>query len=177
MNKVYFLAPLLALLVFAGAYTVSRKGQLERAEARRIALKADQDTRRSAEVEARRAALDESLRVQARRKKERAENEAREAAAREARAAALDARDLAFREQERLARLIERLKRDIAAEQEAVDRLQIDHDATAAEQDYLKTFVPQARANAAALERVLSQIAAAEAARAKQAAEDAKKKS
>lgn len=177
MNKVYFTAPLVALVLFAGAYTWSQSGQKQRAEARQAALKIEHEAKLAAEKEARRVALEETMRVQAQRKKERAEREAREAEKQELRAAALDARDHAFREQERLTRHIERLKREVATEQEAVNKLQSDHDAAASELAFLKEFVPRARANAAELQRVLEKIAAAEAARIKQAAEAAKKSS
>ncbi len=175
MNRIYFLAPLLGLIVFAGIHAWSQSGQQERIEARQIALKAEQEARLAAEREARRIAIAEAMQVQAQRKKERAERDVREAAEREARAAALDARDQAFREQDRLTRQMERLKREIATEQEAVNQLQSQFDAALAEQTYLKDFVPLARANAAELRRVLEQIAAAEAARLKQAAENSKK--
>lgn len=177
MNKIYFTAPLVALLVFAGLYTWTRSGHEEREAERRAAAKAEHAAKVAAETEARRAALDEVMREQAKLRQERAERQAREAAQREARAAALDARDAAYHAQERLARDIERLKREVATEQEAVAKLQSDHDAARAEQTFLKDFVPQARANAAALQRVLQQIATAEAARIKAAAEAAKSKS
>ena len=169
MNKVYFIAPLLALLVFSGLYTWSTHDLAERTQARaaefQLAQKAARETKLAAERAAREAAIAEQLE----RKKERLAREALETAAREARQAALDARDLAYREQERLAREIDRLKRDLATEQEAVNRLQIDKDAALAEQAYLKAFVPQSRANAAALEAVLSKLA--------ETAADTKKKS
>jgi hypothetical protein len=177
MNKAYFIAPLVALALFIGAYAWSQSGQKERDEARQSAVKAEHAAKLAAEREANRIALDEQVRVQAQKRKERVEHEAREAAEREARALALDARDQAFRDQERLARQIERLKREVATEQEAVNKLQLDHEATLAEQAFLKAFVPQARTNAADLQRVLEKIAAAEAARIKQAAEAAQKKS
>ncbi|MET0263319.1 MAG: hypothetical protein ABW223_10505 [Rariglobus sp.] len=177
MNKAYFIAPLLALALFIGVYTWSQSGLKEREQVRRETAKAEQAAKIAADQEARRVAIDEALRVQEQRKKERAEREAREAAEREVRQAALDARDQAFREQERLGRQIERLKRETATEQEAVNKLQIDKDAVVAEQAFLQSLVPKARANAAALTSVLEKIAAAEAARIQQAAEDAKKKS
>ncbi len=177
MNKVYFTVPLIALALFIGAYTWSRRGHEEREHARQAALVAEQTARHASEVAARNVAIEQARQLQEQNKKERLEREARETAEREARQTALDARDHAYREHERLARQIERLKRDVATEQEAVNRLQLDKDAALSEQAYLKTFVPQARANAAALEDVLNKIAAAEAARAKQSAADAKKRS
>lgn len=177
MNKAYFLAPLAALLLFIGAYAWSESGREKRTEARRIELKAAREAKVVAERAAREKAIAEALALQEQRKTERLAREARETAEREARQAALDARDSAFREQERLARESDRLKREIADEQEAVNRLQIDKDAALAEQAHLQKLLPQARANAAALTDVLDKITAAEAARAKAAAEAAKSKS
>jgi hypothetical protein len=165
MNRVYFTVPLVALALFIGAYTWSQRGREQREHARQAALVAEQASKHAAEVAARNVAIEQTRQLQEQLKKDRLEREARETAEREARQTALDARDHAYREQERLARQIERLKRDIANEQEAVNRFQIDKDAALAEQAFLKTLVPQARANIAALEDVLNKIAAAEAAR------------
>lgn len=175
MNKVYFVAPLFALLVFAGLYSWSTHDREARAQARAAELKATQKAAQETKLAAERAARETAIAEQLERKKERLAREAVETAEREARQSAIDARDFAYREQERLAREIERIKRDVAAEQEAVNRLQIDKDAALAEQAYLKAFVPQARANAAALEAVLAKLA--ETARAQQDAANARKKS
>jgi hypothetical protein len=170
MNKIYILVPLTAFALFIGVQQWSQSGRDERDQARLAIAKAAQAAKNAADIQAREAAIAEALTLQARQKKERLEREAREAAL-------IDARDASANERQRLARHIDGLKRDIATEQEAVDRLQIDRDAAVAEQAYLKEFVPKARATAAELERVLKQIAAAEAERAKQTAEAAKKKS
>lgn len=173
MKKVYFLAPLIALALFIGLYVWSQSGRVERERAREAAVKAELNAKAVAEHETRRVALAEALRLQEQRKKERAEREARDAADRAARDAALEARDAAFRDQERLGRHIERLKRDTAIEQEAVNRLQLDADAARAEKASLENLLPLTRANAAELTRVLQAIADAEAARVKAAAEAA----
>jgi hypothetical protein len=177
MNKIYLLAPFVALALFVGIYVPSQRGREERALVKAAEIKAAHQAEQEARFAAERAAREAAIAEQLERKKERATREAREAAERDARAAALDTRDSAFRDQERLARQIERLKREIATEQEAVNRLQIDKEAALAEQTFLKTFVPQARTNAAQLQSVLEKIGAAETARAKQAAEDPKRKS
>jgi hypothetical protein len=176
MNKIYVLVPLAAFALFIGVQQWSQGGRDARDQARIAAAKAAQAAKNAAEIQAREAAIAEALRLQAQQKKERQEREAREAAEAARRQALLDARDASANERQRLARHIDGLKRDIATEQEAVDRLQIDRDAALAEQAYLKEFVPKARATAAELERVLKHIAAAEAERAKKAAEPAKKK-
>ncbi len=170
MNKIYVFVPLTAFALFIGVHQWSQSGRDQREQARLVSAKTEQAARRAAEIRAREVAIQDALTQQAQQKKERQEREAREAADAERRQALIDARDASATEQQRLARHIDGLKRDIAAEQEAVDRLQIDRDATVAEQVYLKDAVPKVRATAVELERVLEKIAAAEAERAKQAA-------
>lgn len=170
MTKVYFTAPVVALLLFIGAYAWSRSGQAERAVARQTQLAAEHQARADAERTARDAAIAEQLKAQAVRKAEKLARDAREAAAREQREAALDTRDQAFREQEKLARDLERLRRETATEQEAVTRLQLDRAADLAEKAALEKQVPQLRATATSLETVLVKIATAEADRLKAAA-------
>lgn len=170
MSKTYFIAPLVALILFIGAYSWSQSGRAEREQARAAEVRAEREAKLLAEREAREKAIAEALVFQEQRRKERAERETREAAERETRQNALDARDHAYRRQERLARDIERLRREVADEQEAVNRLRIDKDASLAEQAHLKAFLPRIRAAAAELEKVLRQIAAAETERARQAA-------
>lgn len=170
MRKIYITAPFVALALFIAAYVVSRRGETAREAARTEAAKAAITAKAAAEKAARDAAIAEALVIQEQRKKERAEREARETAEREARQTALDARDAAFRESERL-------KRDLAVETETVTRLQRDHDDLLSEKKFLEAYVPKAAAQQAELERILRQIAAAEAARVKAAAEAAKSKS
>lgn len=177
MNKVYLTAPFAALLLFIGIFAWSQSGVKQREAEKKQAAVAAHAAKLAAEKTARDAAIADALVINEQRKKERAEREARETAERAARDTAIDARDTAFRDQERLKRDVERLKREIAAETEIVNRLQIDHDASLSEKTFLEKFVPQAAAQAAELERVLRQIATAEAARAKAAAEAAKSKS
>jgi chromosome segregation ATPase len=165
MTKVYFTVPLVGLLLFIAAYTWSRSGHAERERVRQEQLASEHQARLDAERSARDAAIAEALKAQAARKAEREVRQARETAAREQREAALDARDRTYREQEKLTRDLERLRRETATEQEAVTRLELNRDADLAEKASLEKQVPQLRANATALETVLQKIATAEAAR------------
>ncbi len=177
MKKSYYTVPFVALAVFIALYAWSQSGVKERDAAKAAATLVERDARIAAEKKARDTAIAEALVLQEQRKKERLEREAREAADREIRNTAIDARDAAFREQERLKRDTERLRREIAAETEIVTRLQRDHDDLLAEKKHLESLAPRTAATAAELERVLRQIATAEAARIKAAAEAAKSKS
>lgn len=158
MNKVYFVAPLLALLVFVGVYTVHRGGLKEREAAKAAAAQAALETRIAAEQEARKAAMADAIKAAEQRKAERAAKEAREAADREARQAAIDARDKAYREQERGARQIERLKKEIETEQAALAKLVAEREVAASEKQFLQDFVAKAQNNVQALQGLLTKL-------------------
>lgn len=167
MKKSYYTVPLIALVAFIALYAWSQSGVKARDAAKAAAALVERDARIAAEKAARDAAIAEQLVLQEQRKKERVAREARETAERETRNTALDARDAAFREKERLEREAERLRREIAAETEIVSRLQRDHDDLLAEQKHLQALTPRTAATAADLERILRQIATAEAAKSK----------
>ena len=71
---------------------------------------------------------------------------------------AVDARDKAYREQEKLARQIERLKKDIEAEQAAITKIAAERRATDSEQAFLRDFVAKAQANVQALQALLIKL-------------------
>ncbi len=165
MNKAYWIAPLLSLLVFGAVYSNFKSDHDARVKSWQEHVQAEKDARLRAETEARRKAVDVAVRAQAERQRERAAKEAEERARRNARQAALDARDLAFHEQEKLTKQIESLKRDIASEQDAVAQINRDRQSSLDEQAFLKTYIVKAQDNVKALEDVLTKINAAEAAR------------
>ncbi len=177
MKKAYVFAPLAALLVFTALYLNFKSGYKARESARQVQVDADKKARLTAEVEARRKAVDDAVRAQEVRKKEREDREAAERTKQEVRQAALDARDKAFREQEKISRQIERLKKDIATESDANARRVETRTAGLAEQAFLKTYVQKAEANVKALQDVIAKIAQAESARQAAEAAAAKKNS
>lgn len=174
MNKAYWIGPIAALMVFGGIFFNFKSGYEAKQKAHEQQVQAEKQAKLQAEIEARRKAVDDALRVQAERKKERETKEAEERARKEARQVALDARDKAFHEQDRLAKQVENLKRDIATEQDAIAKIGRDRQESIAEQAFLKTYVEKAQENVKALHEVLVKITQAEAARA--AAEAAAKK-
>jgi chromosome segregation ATPase len=160
MNKFYYLGPFVALLVFIGIYSVHRGGMQEREAQKAAAAEAALKARLEAEQEGRRAAMAEAVKAAEQRKAERAAREAREAAQREERQVALDAREKAFREQERLARQIERVKKDLEAEEAALVKLAAERQAAESERAFLAEFVTKAQGNVRALEGLLTQLQA-----------------
>ncbi|EIQ01187.1 hypothetical protein OpiT1DRAFT_05756 [Opitutaceae bacterium TAV1] len=162
MKKVYLIFPLAALFAFGALYWNFDRGYAERAQAARQQARLEKEIKLKAEVEARAKSIEDALRLQAERRKAREEREAREAAEKEARQLALDAREKAFRNQEQLARQIERLKKEVAAEQAAVAEIAAAHKLSLDEQAFLKEYIARAEENIRTLETLLSAIATAE---------------
>jgi colicin import membrane protein len=161
MNKVYLLAPLLALLAFVGVYSAHRSGMQDREQAKAAAAAAALQTRLDAETAARKLAMAEAIKAAELRKEEKAAKEAREKAEKAARQTALDERDKAFREQEKLSRQIERITKDIEAEQTTLAKIAAERLAAESERAFLHTFAAKARENAQSLQSVLTGPAAA----------------
>lgn len=164
MKKTYLLVPLAALLLFGVVYRNFDRGYAQREQAARDQARLEREIKLKAEAEARTRSIEDALRLQALRKKEREEREAREREAKEARQLAIDARDKAFRDHDSLSRQIERIKKDIAAEQAAQAEIAATVKATEAERVFLKEHLARAEENLRALDALLKTIAAADAA-------------
>ena len=158
MNKVYFLAPLLALLAFSGVYASYRSGFKERELARVVQAEADLKAKNEAEQAARKAAMADAIRAAEQRKAEKLAREEKEKAEKEARQLAIDARDKAYREQEKSARQIERVKKEIETEQAALATLAAARKEAEAEKAFLVDFVAKAQANVQALQALLTKL-------------------
>lgn len=177
MKKIYYIGPIAALLLF-GAYTWHFNKGYEQREAEKVAqIKAATEARMKAEAELRKKAIDEAMAVQNRLKKERAEKELAETKRKEARQLAIDTRDKYFREQEKLTRTVDRLKKEIRQEEDIVAKIDGSIKYQENEKKFQVTYVEKALKNVAALTDVLKQIDTAEAARsaAAAAAEEEKK--
>ena len=170
MNKSYWIAPLVAFLVFGGIYLNFKNGYVAREKARLEQVGADKQTKLQAEIAARRKVVDEAMQAQEERKKERAAKEAEEKARKEAREIAIDARDKAFHDQEKLTKRLKNLKNDISAEQDEIDKIHRERQDSLDEQAFLKTYIDQAGDNVKSLQDALMKIEAAKAARAAEAA-------
>lgn len=176
MPKIYFIGPLAALALFAAVFLNFKSDYNQREQARVAEVAAAKEAKLKAEVDARRQAIEAALVVQEERKKEREAKEARERAEKEGRQLALDAREAAYREQEKLTRQLERVKKELVAGKDAYAKLEAVKSAALAEQTFLRDFVQKAEASVKKFETVLAQIDSAERARSA-AAEAAKKKS
>jgi len=170
MKKIYFIGPIATFAVFA-AYTMHFNKEYEAHEAQ-VALEAKtvREAKLKVEADARKKANEEAMASQARLKKERLDKEAEELRKKEARQAAIDARDRNFREQEKLARQVERIKKDIKVEQDALAKLDGSIKFNNAEKAFHGQFIEKAKQNITYLTDLLTKIDAVEVAHASAAA-------
>lgn len=162
MKKTYFLVPLIGVIVFAFFYWTALKDITAKEAAEKRHTEEMRQKKLQDEVVAREKAYKEAVAMADKRKKEKAERDAKEQADREAREALVAEREKTFRDQEKLARQIERQNKDIAAEKEEIRKVEEEKKGFLAEQEFLKSYVKQAEDNQKSLEDVLNKIAAAE---------------
>ena len=162
MKKIYYLGPIAAFALFA-AYTMQFNMTYDAHEAQvAIEAKAAKDAKLKVEAEARKKAIEDAMAAQARLKAERIAKEEEEMHKKEARQAAIDFRDRSFREQEKIARTIERLKKEVKIEQDAIAKLEGSIKYNKAEKAFIGQFTEKARQNIAYLSDLLTKIEAVE---------------
>ena len=162
MKKSYWIAPLIALLVFAAGYGQFRRAEHAREQARSAQRQADRQAQLSAETEARRQAVVEAVRLQANRQKAREEREADERCRQDSRQQDLATRDRSLHEQQTLTRQLAAIKSELATEQAAHAQLTATRRGALTEQVFLKQFLMQAEANVKALAEVIAKLPPAE---------------
>ena len=158
MKKLYLLAPLVAMIVFTVVYASHRSGLREREAAKREEAAAALKIRNEKEQEERRAAMAEAIAQAERRKNERDAKAAKDTAEKETRQLAVDARDKAYRDQEKFSRQIERLRKEIEAEQAELAKLAAARKKAEAERAFLVEFVTKSQANVQALQALLTKL-------------------
>lgn len=164
MKKLYLIAPTAALLIFVGFYWGFCRAQSVRETQRVEALQAEQKVKAAAEIEARRQAVVEAVRLQAERQKEREARDALERAQVATRQEALVVRDSALLEHQTLSRQLDDLRQELAAENATLAQLSVQRSTQLAEQAFLKTICVQAEANVQAIAAVIAKLPPAEAA-------------
>lgn len=172
-NYVYFLVPLLGLIIFGAVYWNFSAGYEAKEAAKKAAIEKAKHDKLEKEAHDREVAIKDALAAQERRKQEKAAKDAKDKADHEARAAAIDARDKANRDQARLEGQMQRLQKDVKTEEDAIAKLQADKELSMKDYNFLKDYVKQAQANTKQLYQVVEKIAAADAAKAKADAEAA----
>ncbi|MBC8010607.1 MAG: hypothetical protein H7067_10980 [Burkholderiales bacterium] len=158
MNKTYFIAPLIALIVFTGFYSVHRGGLKEREAAKAAQVEAALKAKNDADLAARKVAMADAIAAAELRKKEKDAKAAKEAADKEARQVAVDARDKASRDQDKTAKQIERIQKEIDAEQAVLAKFAAARKEAEAEKAFLLDFVTKSQANVQVLQTLLTKL-------------------
>jgi len=166
---VYFLVPLLALIVFGAIYWNFLSTFDAKEEAKRKADKDKREAKLRLEAENREKAIKGALDAQERRKKERDAKEAKEAKDREIREAAIESRNKARNEREKFSRQVDRLKNDVRIEKEAITKLESTKKGLIEDEAFLKDYVKKAEANDKQLADVIEKIDIADKAAAERA--------
>jgi hypothetical protein len=161
-TSIYFIAPILALVLFGGYYWNFRS-QYDAHQAEIVATqKAKKAERLRAEEAAREVAMQDALAAQALRKKERAEREALEQKQRDDKENAVLDSEKAEQESQKLERQAERLTKDVAESEKDVAALEEDDTKQTAQVAFLGDYVKKAQDNRASLADVITKIQAAD---------------
>jgi len=161
-TRIYFIAPILALILFGGYYWNFRSQYQARQAEIIAAARARRETKLRADEAAREVAMKDALEAQKQRKKERAERDALEQKQRDDKENAVLDADKAEQEAQRLERQTERLTKEVEDNQKEIADLETDDAKQVAEVGFLGEYVKNAQANRASLAAVLTKIQAAD---------------
>ncbi len=168
-SYVYFIAPLLALVVFFfGFYWNAHKDYQAREDAKVKVLLDSKQTKLEKEAKDRQKAVQAAIELQEKRRADKKARDIKEALAKDEREKARQAREKASRDSEKLEASVRRLQKEIDAETKELAEVKTGKKRHADEQAFLKEYVKKAEANTNSLKGVLERIAAAD-----KAAEDA----
>ena len=179
-NYVYFLPPIVALIVFGAVYWNFLAGYEKEQDRRALAIKTAKQEKLQQEERDKKMAYDEAITAQAKRKKDKEEKDAKEQADRDERQLAEDNLKQALRDEAKLADKIRALNKEIEAAKKEVAEVEENKKKAVDEEAFQRTYIKQAEANQKNLLAVLEKIQkadddAAAAAKAAAAAAAAKK--
>ena len=159
---IYFLSPLIGLIVFFGFYWNANKDYNEREDA--VVRKAKEARNEKLRIEAknREAAVKQAVEQQEIRRAAKKAKDEKEALEAEERAKAVQARQKASRDAEKIEASVKRIQRDIEEEKKEMAKIQTDKKRYAEEQGFLLDYVKQAEANVRGLRSTLEKIAEAD---------------
>src|SRR5688572_5451641 len=181
-SYVYFVAPLVLMLVFFfGFYWNAHKNFEAKEQAILKAARDQKQAKLEKEQQDRMKAVQAALELQEKRRAEKKAREEKEAREKEEREKARLARDKAGRDAEKLDQQAKRLQKEIEGEKKQLAEIQAEKKQTTEEHAFLKQYVAKAEQNGKSFTGVLERIAAADkaaadAAKALEAAEKAKAK-
>lgn len=158
MNKVYLVAPLLAVAVFAGYYWHYHRRYTARIDEAHRQAEAAKEARRREEQAARDKAQAAALAAREERQLELTAKAVEETALREARAEAEQRRVHAANEERKLHQRIAQLKADVGALQTAVARTLDRERELQQEQTFLNQYMELAEENRSSLQRLLERL-------------------
>ena len=168
-SYVYFVAPLVALIIFFFGFYWNAHKEFEGREQAKI--KAERDLKQSKlekEAADRAVAVKSAIELQEKRRAEKKAKDEKDSHDKEEREKARQARDKAGRDSEKIEQQVRRLQKEIDIEKKELTEIQTEKKRTADEHTFLKEYVKKAESNAKGLTGVLERIAAAD-----KAAEDA----
>lgn len=178
-NYVYFLPPLIAVIIFGAVYWNFLSGYEKEQDRRALAIKTAKMEKLQEQERDKKKAYDEAIEAQARRKKEKEEKDAKEQADRDARQLAEDNLKQALRDEVKLADKVKALNKEIEATKKEVAEVEDNKKKAVDEEAFQRLYTKQAEANQKSLIAVLEKIQKADddaAAAAKAAAAAAAKK-
>lgn len=162
MKKVYFIFPLLGLLVFTGFYLNFTKTYEAKIAAVKLQAEQEKKAKAEQEIKNREFAIKAAVEAQERNKKKREEKERAEEAKKTARQEAEDHRTHAHDDSLRFRDQVSRLKKDLEEVQAATAKIVEEKKHYADEDAFLQTYVKQAEANVKYYYDLLDKIADAE---------------
>lgn len=171
---VYFVVPVLGILIFAAVYWQYVSTHDAKIAERAAAVKRAKQEAVDKENSDKKKAYDEAMAKQAERAAEKKAKEAHDQKEKDDMDAAQQALSKAGNEAERLTKNLDRLKGEIRTTKEEIAKVKETERQSIAEEAFLKTFVVKAQDNVKQLETVVEKIDAANEAAAKAAADAAK---
>jgi len=158
MKKLYFVLPVIGVLIF-GAFFWRFNAEFEgREAAKKDAQRVEREAKIRSDLEAKKKAIEDAIALQEKRKIEKAEREKRAEEEKQAQLDLKDASDRARDDRDRVLRQVDRLKTEIGVEESALKKLASDKANLIADDEYLLTYVKLAEGNQKSLEEILTKI-------------------
>lgn len=180
-KSIYFIAPLIGLVIFGAIYWNFQSGYLKKQERIEQTRKQEREAKARLEADSKKQAYDEAIAAQVKRKKEREEKDKKDQEERDARQMAYDDRNKAQREVAKLEDSIKNLTKQLEEVKKEIADLDNAKKLSAEEEDFQRKYAKQAEVNRQSYAAILVKIqeadkAAEEAARAAAIAAAAAKK-
>jgi hypothetical protein len=161
-SYVYFIAPLVGLLIFGAVYWQYASTYDARLEAAEKHRKEEREKKIRDENEQKKEAVAAAQKAQEQRKKEKAEKEAREQKEADDREKAVLARDKAREDSRKFADQVARLRKEVDLTKGEIEETRKKQQVAASEEEFLRRYVKEAQANRQNLTGVLTKVEAAD---------------